>query len=119
MDARAAPRRRSSEGHPQVAADHEMEEEDRGRPTAVKPNRARIRERIKRIQSTRRMRVVDLFAGCGGFSLGFQRAGFDVLGGLELDPLRAQSFICNFRSDLRGHPDVATDLTSSPFQALR
>lgn len=26
-----------------------------------------------------RMRVVDLFSGCGGLSLGFENAGFDVV----------------------------------------
>ncbi len=29
------------------------------------------------------MRVVDLFCGCGGLSLGFERAGFDVLAGYD------------------------------------
>lgn len=29
------------------------------------------------------MRVVDLFCGCGGLSLGFGRAGFDVVAGLD------------------------------------
>lgn len=36
--------------------------------------------------SARRLAVLDLFSGCGGFSLGFSRAGFDIVGGIELDP---------------------------------
>ncbi len=31
-------------------------------------------------------RVLDLFAGCGGLSLGLQRAGFEILAGLDSDP---------------------------------
>jgi DNA (cytosine-5)-methyltransferase 1 len=29
------------------------------------------------------MRTVDLFAGCGGFSLGFQQAGFDLVAAFD------------------------------------
>jgi DNA (cytosine-5)-methyltransferase 1 len=29
------------------------------------------------------MRCVDLFAGCGGFSLGFEKAGFDIVGAID------------------------------------
>ncbi len=28
--------------------------------------------------------IIDLFCGCGGFSLGFERAGFDVLLGIDV-----------------------------------
>ncbi len=31
--------------------------------------------------------VLDLFCGCGGFSLGFARAGFEIVGGVEIDPI--------------------------------
>jgi len=44
-------------------------------------------------------KVIDLFSGCGGMSLGFQRAGFDILGGVEFDAEAADTYARNlFRS---------------------
>ncbi|MGA2152871.1 MAG: DNA cytosine methyltransferase [Bryobacteraceae bacterium] len=48
-----------------------------------------------------RLTSVDLFAGAGGMSLGFQAAGFDVLAAVEYDPIHAAIHEFNF-------PDCAT-----------
>jgi DNA (cytosine-5)-methyltransferase 1 len=44
----------------------------------------------------RRPVAVDLFAGAGGFSLGMEQAGFDVLVAVEYDPIHACTHAYNF-----------------------
>ncbi|MDR1167145.1 MAG: DNA cytosine methyltransferase [Deltaproteobacteria bacterium] len=51
-------------------------------------------------------RVVDLFAGCGGLSLGFQNAGFMLVGAFENWTLAADCYELNF-----SHPVFRADLT--------
>jgi DNA (cytosine-5)-methyltransferase 1 len=46
--------------------------------------------------SKKRAIAVDLFAGAGGMSLGFEQAGFDVLCAVEIDPIHAGIHEFNF-----------------------
>lgn len=45
---------------------------------------------------TRRPLAVDLFSGVGGFSLGLEQAGFDVVAAVEWDAIHAVSYAFNF-----------------------
>lgn len=40
--------------------------------------------------------AIDLFSGAGGLSLGFEQAGFDVVGAVEIDPVHAATHKFNF-----------------------
>ncbi len=54
------------------------------------------KQKLERIRKGGSPRVLDLFSGCGGLSLGFQTAGFEITGAVELDPLAAESHALNF-----------------------
>lgn len=53
-------------------------------------------QKLNRIRNGGTPRVLDLFAGCGGLSLGFHTAGFEISGAVEFDSLAAQSHALNF-----------------------
>lgn len=51
------------------------------------------------------MRVLDLFAGCGGMSLGFQNAGFEIVGAFDDWKAAVDVYRANFK-----HPVFQADL---------
>ena len=64
----------------------------------MKPMDRAVIKKLRRLSETPRYRpkVLDLFSGCGGLSLGFQAAGYDVAAAMEIDPLAALSHAQNF-----------------------
>lgn len=55
-----------------------------------------IRSKLHRIQNGGPIRYMDMFAGCGGISLGFLTAGFTPVASIESDPWAARSHGANF-----------------------
>lgn len=58
-----------------------------------------LARKMRRLADGHAPRVLDLFSGCGGISLGFRRAGFTISAAMELDPLAARSHALNFHGD--------------------
>ena len=83
--------------------------------------RARIRRKLVRIARGHRPRVLDLFSGCGGMSLGFQRAGFKIVGNVEINATAARSHALNFHwanLDRMANHGRARDITATEPQEL-
>ncbi|MBF0481650.1 MAG: DNA cytosine methyltransferase [Desulfovibrionaceae bacterium] len=55
-----------------------------------------FRDKIARLNQGHPPRVLDLFSGCGGISLGFTSVGFQLIGAIEFDPVAARSHAMNF-----------------------
>jgi DNA (cytosine-5)-methyltransferase 1 len=70
-----------------------------------------IRRKIDRLRRGRRPRVLDLFAGCGGLSLGFQAAGFEITAAVENEPDAARSHGINFHGGAPEHCKARDILT--------
>jgi DNA (cytosine-5)-methyltransferase 1 len=60
---------------------------------------------------------IDLFAGAGGMSLGFEQAGFDVVAAVEIDPVHAAIHKFNF-PDCKVIAKSVTDLTGDEIRSL-
>lgn len=56
------------------------------------------------------MKVVDLFSGCGGMSLGFKEAGFDVVGAFDNWDAAIEIYKANFK-----HPIYKADLSKADY----
>lgn len=69
-----------------------------------------ILKKIDRLSRGSSPRVLDLFAGCGGLSLGFQRSGFEVAAAIEFDKHAALSHSHNFHQGCEVHGQ-ARDIT--------
>jgi len=71
-----------------------------------------VRKKIARLASGGKPRVLDLFAGCGGLSLGFRAAGFAQRAAIEFDADAARSHGLNFHGGEARH-SKARDITKT------
>lgn len=54
------------------------------------------------------MGVLDIFSGAGGFSKGFENAGFNILAAVEFDKNAVQTYIINHEQTAMFHADICT-----------
>src|SRR6185295_1023048 len=67
--------------------------------TADSPSRSRtavVARKMQRLRAGGAPRLMDLFAGCGGLTLGFTTAGFDSVAAVEIDHDAAATHHANF-----------------------
>jgi len=82
----------------------------------VSTNARTFCQKTARLQAGGKPRVLDLFAGCGGISLGFSAAGFTIAGAVEFDPHAAASHGRNFHGGDPVHSQARDITKTSPDQ---
>lgn len=85
----------------------------------IKGNKHAIDEKIARLQAGGTPRVLDLFAGCGGMSLGLQAAGGDIVAAIEFDPDAAKSHGLNFHQGAEAHSKARDITITKPAQLTK
>ena len=79
----------------------------------------RFKEKLSRLRNGGQLRVLDLFSGCGGLSLGFSAAGFEIAAAIENDPTAAASHGANFHADDPSHAADRNIISTAPAQLVR
>ncbi len=75
-----------------------------------------VGQKLERLTRGGKLRVLDLFSGCGGISLGFQAAGFDITAAVESDRDAARSHGQNFHPAMPEHAKSRDITTTTPLQ---
>jgi DNA (cytosine-5)-methyltransferase 1 len=69
------------------------------------------------MQKTRGPLAIDLFCGVGGFSLGFAQSGFNVIAGIDADPVNVSTYSRNFPTTRTLQSDISR-LTGSQLRRM-
>lgn len=72
-----------------------------------------FQEKLWRHRQCAEPRILDLFTGCGGLSVGFRAAAFEIAAAVENDPAAAASYGLNYHPADPGHA-AARDIASTP-----
>lgn len=59
--------------------------------------------------------VIDLFSGCGGMSYGFERAGYEILLGIDNDEMALKTFVRNHK----GSKSICGDITALSYKNIK
>lgn len=73
-----------------------------------------IQAKLQQLAAGHRPRLLDLFSGCGGMTLGFHREGFEPVGGVEMDGHAALSCALNFHGDIERTSPEHFEALASP-----
>jgi DNA (cytosine-5)-methyltransferase 1 len=76
-----------------------------------------VQQKLARLAAGNKPRVLDLFSGCGGFSLGFHAAGYEITAAVEYDAQAARSHGTNFHGGSAAHC-AARDITKTTPEQL-
>lgn len=78
-----------------------------------------VKNKSKKVLERRYYRSVDLFAGCGGMSLGFDRAGFKSVAAIEINDKARESHQLNFSEKAScGYKSFSDILKTPPKKAV-
>ena len=75
-----------------------------------------IEQKCKRLRAGAPLRVLDLFSGCGGLSLGFHAVGCNITAAIEVDPDAAESHGGNFHPNTPAQTKARDITLTTPLQ---
>ena len=62
----------------------------------------------------KKLNIIDLFCGCGGLSLGFENAGFNILLGIDM----WEDALVTYRRNHKNGNTLCADLASLPVEEV-
>ncbi|MFC2002430.1 DNA cytosine methyltransferase [Chloroflexota bacterium] len=65
------------------------------------------------------LKAVDLFCGCGGLSVGLEKAGFKVIGALDIDPVAIKTYRANHKGVISWNKPIEYLSSSVMLKILR
>ncbi len=113
-----ARRKKRYRDHSYTAIEHDPERVACHKISKENINYRALIKRLEAQRGTKQYKALSLFSGCGGFSLGFSWAGFDVRGFLEKDTNLQAIYKQNFPSAKKLGDDIS-EITDADIQSIK